>query len=419
MIENPNKRIVNFMFVNPFPVKLNEFSKRLRKLFDNKLTEYVTSTEERINEYIAKIRNDEFDEDEPDQTPYPLTYTDTPHLTIDITSVKMLALATADDPFFKLPPQHKKYFPELVIYNKNGEIIETIDEQKLNVETITNGTFEPECRDLKLKLNDDRRVSINLLKQKEVQMILLVIKSKDLYQQANLNADQFDRAQFRLLDASTNQTLDTALIKDMKITMPTPPEGEGEEEAQPEPEVDEGEGDDKGPQTQNVIVVGRVFMENGRWIYEQYNYMFKQDKYPDFFQSIGKIESESRDYCSNAEAKIKEEENILKDSKEAAIQAAATKAANKKKNKKGDKKRKNEDKNKIEEKVEDDKEAEELDEGVDIDYMPGFKSVLDGVHTTIFGPVNLELKEGKWNKEKTEELIKKKMKKELGNKINN
>lgn len=143
MIENPEKRTVNFMFSNPFPIQLNEFSQRLRKYFDNKLDDYVTNLDSRINSYIEKVKNDELEEDENDPVPYPITYSRTPFTTFDVTSVGRIALTTADDPFFKLPPSHKKYFPELIVYNKNGEIIETIDESKVGVETETKGTFDP------------------------------------------------------------------------------------------------------------------------------------------------------------------------------------------------------------------------------------------------------------------------------------
>ena len=421
MIENPDKRIINFVFVNPFPVKLNEFSNRLRKFFDNKLESYVTDLEEKVNSYIDKIKNDELDEDDEEKTPFPIAYSETPHLTIDVTSIGRIALATADDPFFKLPPNHKRFFPELIVYNKEGEIIETIDDSKVDVETRTKGSFDPECRDSKLKLNDDRRASLSLLTQKDVQMVVLVIKSKDLYQQTDIKPTEFDRAQFRLVDDDTNQTLDTALIKDMKITLPTP-EGEGDEENQePEPEADdEDEEAKKGPQPQNTIVVGRIFLDNERWIYEQYHYMFREDKYPDFFKTIGKIESDSRTYFTEKEAQIKEEEKSLQESKEAAAQAAAAKAASKKNKKKGaDKKKKEEkEKEKEEDKVEEDKLDEEQ-EANDIDYMPGFKSVLEGVHTTLFGPMSIELTEDKWDFEKTQALIHKKMKNELGKQIEN
>jgi hypothetical protein len=128
MIENPKKRIINFVFFNPFPVRLNEFSLRLRKLFDNKLSEYITEQESKIMSYIEKIRNDEIDEQDDDPVPFPITTAPTPHLTLDITSIGRIALTAADDPFFNLPPSHKKYFPELVIYNNHGELLEIISE---------------------------------------------------------------------------------------------------------------------------------------------------------------------------------------------------------------------------------------------------------------------------------------------------
>lgn len=108
MIENKHQRIINFLFVNPFPVKLNEFSNRFRKLIDNKLDKYLEETEASINSYIEKIRNDELEDDENEPIQYPISFKETPHLTFDISSVGRIALATADDPFFKLPPAHKK-----------------------------------------------------------------------------------------------------------------------------------------------------------------------------------------------------------------------------------------------------------------------------------------------------------------------
>ena len=250
-------------------------------------------------------------------------------------------------------------------------------------------------------------------------MVVLVIRSKDLYQQTDIKPEEFERAQFRFIDEGTNQTLDTALIKDIKTTLPTP-EGEGDEENQqpPEPEADDDEEEKKGPQVQDVIVVGRVHLEKERWIYEQYHYMFKEDKYTDFFEKIGKIEAESRNYFEAKENEIKQEEKSLQESKEAAAQAAAAKAASKKNKKKGADKKKKEKEEKEEEKVEEEKVDEEQDKD-DIDYMPGFKTVLEGVHSTIFGPIKMDLHEESWDHKNTVERIKKKMKNELGKQIEN
>lgn len=253
-------------------------------------------------------------------------------------------------------------------------------------------------------------------------MVLLVIKSKDLSSQSDVKEGEFDRAQFRFIDDETNQTLDQAKIKDITLTVPTP-DGEGDEEdtpAQPEPEEDDEE--NKKSQPQNVIIVGRIHLDNDRWIYEQYHYMYKEDNHQDLFEKIGKIEADSRTYFKDKEAQIKEEENLLKESKEAAAQAAAAKAASKQKNKKkgNEKKKKDEKDEKSESLNKDDNlnaSGEPEENKVDIDHMPGFKQAIEDIPSTIFGPINLEISENKWDQKKTMELVQKKMKDELGDKL--
>jgi hypothetical protein len=412
MIENPDKRIISFLFFNPFPVHLNEFSLRLRKLFDNKLDEYLSETESKIASYIEKIRNDELDDEESDQIPFPITPIETPFLTFDITSVGRIGLTTADDPFFSLPLHHKKYFPEIILYNSSGEIIETIDEGKEEVDTISGGLFFGSCRKTKLKVNHDRKASLSLLLQKNVQMAVFVVRSKSLHGEMDIKQGEFDRAEFRLIDDETYQNLDHGLIKDMAVTLPTP-EGEGDEEQKKEEEEEEEEGKEK---PQNVIVVGRVFLENERWIYERYHYVFREDKRPNFFEQLGQIEKEARNFLKEKEAQIKEEEKLVSENREAAAQAAAAKAAGKKtkKSKKDEKPKKKDEKE--EEKVEE--KAEEIKQEIDIQYMPGFRHAIEGVYSTVFGPMEFDLREGKYNEEKTKNMILKKLKDEMKNKIN-
>jgi hypothetical protein len=422
MIENPEKRIINFMFVNPFPVKINEFALRLRKIFDNKLDAYISETDNRINAYIEKIRNDELDDEEAEPVPYPISFSETPHLTFDISSIGRIGLTTADDPFFKLLPAHKKYFPEIYVYDKEGEIIEVIDEDKTGVETQTKGQFETDCRDIKLKINDDRKASISLMLQENVQMVVLAIKTRSLIDQTDIKEGEFDRAQFRFIDDETNQTLDQRVIKDIKATLPTPSEGEGDDEEQQEPEPEpedeeEEEGAPKKEKPQNVIIVGRIFLDGSKWIYEQYHYMFREDKHTDFFTQLGQIEKTSRSYLKDKEAQIKEEEKTLHESKEAAAQAAAAKAASKK----SKKNKKSEDKNKKNDPEEDKTpEEEEVNEPeVETDYMPGFKNANEGIYSTVFGPLTFELKDNVYDQKKAQDAIMKKMKDTLGDQIKN
>lgn len=412
MIENPKKRVINFVFTNPFPVRLNEFSQRLRKYFDNKLESYITEMESRITSYIEKIRNEELDDQEDDPTPYPLTQSPSPYLTLDITSIGRIALTTADDPFFNLPPSHKKYFPELVIYNQSGEIIEIVNESCLGIETKTHSEYEPNCRDSKLKINDDRKISISLLLQKTATMVLLLIKSKDLSSFPDVNSSEFDRAQFRLIDDETNQTIDQSRLKDVKLTVPTL-EGEGDEENQKVEAEDEDDEEGNKKKVQNVILMGRIALVGDKWIYERYNYMYKEDQHLDLYNIAGSIEAQARDYRQTKDKLIKEEQRVMIENREAAAQAAAAKAASKK-----SKKTKPDDKKKKEEKEEEKVEHKiEKQQAPDIHYMPGFQIAIQDVYSTVFGPISFDLKEDKWDTKKAKDLVLKKLKDQLGDKI--
>ena len=54
---------------------------------------------------------------------------------------------------------------------------------------------------------------------------------------------------------------------------------------------------------------------------------------------------------------------------------------------------------------------------IDTDYMPGFKEALDGIYSTVFGPLTFNLDDDKFDKEKSEEMVINKMKDELKDKI--
>jgi hypothetical protein len=303
----------------------------------------------------------------------------------------------------------------MVCYNKNGELIERIngdtyeslkDNKGL---TKTKGIFHYDCRDSKLKLNDDRKVSINLAGQKDVQMIVLIIRTVDVHENKDVKSDAYDRAQFRFIDDETNQTLDSALFKDIKLTVPTP-DGEGDEEPVPAPEVDDDD-ENKGSTAQNVIIVGRVFCDNSKWKYEQYHYCYSEEKYPDVLEKLGQMEVESRTYFVDKENLIKEEVKAMKESREAAAQAAAAKAANKKSKKKSESKKGGKDK---EDDLTEEKNIDDSMTQINTDFMPGFKSVLDNKNSSVFGPITIELSGDKWDYDKTMAMIHKQLKAELG-----
>ena len=255
--------------------------------------------------------------------------------------------------------------------------------------------------------------------QKEVQMVVLVVRSRDLSLMPDVKKSQFDRAQLRLFDDETNQTLDEAVIKDLRLTTPTP-ENDGDEDnkepvAEPEPEEEDGP---KKAQPQNIIVVGRIALTDGKWIYERYNYMFREDKNPDFFTMLGKIETETRTFIQDKERLIRDEIKTQKESREAAAQAAMAKATGKKtkKDNKGKKDGKG-DKEKEDVKEENKVEEEKKENVPDIEFMPGFRDAFQGIYSTVFGPITFRLRDSDWDVERTSDAIMKSLKSQLGDKI--
>jgi hypothetical protein len=82
--------------------------------------------------------------------------------------------------------------------------------------------FQDDFRDKALKVNDDRKIIINLNKLGDkASMVLLIIDNIN----EKLPASMFERAHCRLFAEETNQTIDICKIIDLKQ-----PEAEGGEE---------------------------------------------------------------------------------------------------------------------------------------------------------------------------------------------
>lgn len=178
-----------------------------------------------------------------------------------------------------------------MFYSEDGSVVGKLNKE--NKEFI--GNYIAECWDIKLKINDDRKLVIRSSALQNIQMIALFIRGWFTDGQAE---NEYDRALYRLLNEETNQTLDQSLIRkamdnevgDVRIE---DTDGEDEPVAQEE-EADEGEGDERKPE--KVLLCGRIYKSNGNWYYERYNYSFLEEKFPNFIEDIGKIEVQSRDY---------------------------------------------------------------------------------------------------------------------------
>lgn len=155
-------------------------------------------------------------------------------------------------------------------------------------------------REPKLKLNDDKKIRINLSQMKKPgRMILLTVRTYDL-RKAPPKEGEFDRAWYRLNNDETSQTIDYKKIKEVE-------KQEGFDEDAP---VEENPDEEPQPRVELVYVAGRIFMDkNGRWVYESYNHCYTTEKYPDLAATIGDLYKKSEEdvkYYTEAVQKAKD-----------------------------------------------------------------------------------------------------------------
>jgi hypothetical protein len=193
-----------------------------------------------------------------------------------------LCFSTADDPFTRTAVA--KYYPECIVFDTTGEILARVSPQNKN-STDYQMTYQDDFRDPALKINDDRKIQIQLgAITKPGTMILLVIKEFDTTGKG-VKEGEFDRAWFRLSNEETNQTLDYSLVN--KVAKP--------EEYNPFFPVDEEEGENAQPKRNDLTYIhGRLFLDdNKKWVFESYKHSFQTKDYEDIVAQMGKLYGQS------------------------------------------------------------------------------------------------------------------------------
>ena len=93
-----------------------------------------------------------------------------------------------------------------------------------------------------------------------------------------------------------------------------------------------------------MILVGRLFKEEGEWIYEKFNYAYMEEDFPDLVTKLAEMEPLCREYvCSNM-AQITEEQEKLAENKKQEAERAAQRGAPKQNKRQSKKKVKEEEK---------------------------------------------------------------------------
>lgn len=155
-------------------------------------------------------------------------------------------------------------------------------------------------------------------------MILLTVKVMvDNFKNAPVRPGEFDKAWYRLVNNETCQTLDYKHIKD--VQGPDAPLDEA-------PAAEEGE---EAKQRTFTYVAGRIYFDhkgNQRWVYEQFNHAFNNDRFEnsDLAGRFAQIFQRSEKELVDQNEEIKEARQKVIQNEEERKAAAAAAAAKKK-----------------------------------------------------------------------------------------
>ena len=323
-IESKDKRTVHFMFNTGAPSRISPFARKYQKFLDGTMASTEEEEKEKFDGYIGRLVCEELEDGETN----PIAYGEMPYFHCELTGLSRLSFSTADDPFYKtsLP----RFYPEASVFNQAGELL-----GRVNPTTSKNAEFSmnylDDIRDPVLKINDDRKIQIQLGGIREPgTVIILCVKEFDNTGKPPTKEGEFDRAWFRLANEETNQTIDYSMVS--KIEKP-------EEYVEQIPNED----DDEAPPTRNDLTYlhGILYLEaheqGNKWVFESFKDSFQAKDHKDIGAKLGEIYARGLSEYNDQKKQLDDANNTLKksleDKKLQAIEAAKKAKAKAKKGK--------------------------------------------------------------------------------------
>jgi len=165
---------VHFLFNPKVPAPLTPFGKSYKLMREGTLDETLENEKKAFDEYIAKLT-----EEVEEPLVNPIKYDDSEYFSCLLSGgLNKLTFSTADSPFFKTSVA--KYYPECVVISADGTILAKVNPQEKRSSQYSMNYLD-DFRDPVLKINDDRKISIQLNGiQEEGVMILLLVREFDL-----------------------------------------------------------------------------------------------------------------------------------------------------------------------------------------------------------------------------------------------
>lgn len=268
------------MFNTGVASKISPFARKYQRFLDGTMTQTEEEEKEKFEGYIQRLVSEELEEGETN----PVEYGEMPFFHCELTGLSRLSFSTADDPFYKT--SLAKYYPEAIVLNPHGEIVARVSPTNPKSAEFSMNYLD-DIRDPVLKINDDRKIQIQLGGIREPgTVIVLCVQEFDNTGKPPVKEGEFDRAWFRIANEETNQTIDYSMVS--KIDKP--------EEYQ---EMIPNEDDEEAPPTRNALTYfhGLLYLEahdgGNKWVFESYKDAFQWKDHKDVAAKIGSIYTRS------------------------------------------------------------------------------------------------------------------------------
>lgn len=365
---------MHFLLDTKVACKELPFSRKYKRVQENSTEDLEKKDEEEREAFAGFLERLESETVEEGET-NPVVYDDAIYPIYNISCFKKLAFATADNPFYK--PERNKYYPEVVIADNDGTVVARMNPFSAKENTEYGLSFFDDFRDSKLKMNDDKKIRLDLAKVWSEQVtVFFLVKTFDLSASPPTEGE-FGRAMFRLLNEDTNQTIDYR-----EVSMVELPEGFEEDQPAEEPE----DGAPAPPRKELTYFAGRLLREGDQWLYETFGHVFTSDQYPDLGDFLANIHRDARKEYDGQQEALKNARDALQAKQEEDEKRNALRALQQNKKKKGKQQEAHEEEKKEEVKVVETKK--ELDLNLPKDFAQAIEAACP--RSFVFGPVTLQ-----------------------------
>jgi hypothetical protein len=164
-IESKSSRTIHFLFDHGQPTRITPFTRKYARFIEGNLKQFEDEEHEKFQAYVQSIEAESIEGGNEEWNVLlrnPITFGNSPYYSFELTGLNRIAFSVADDPFYK--SMKAKFVPEVLLINMKGVVKARVGHncRRFDCHGQEALAYEEDFREAQLKINDDRRIHINL-----------------------------------------------------------------------------------------------------------------------------------------------------------------------------------------------------------------------------------------------------------------